>query len=295
MKKQTTIKCLLLGGILLLGGHLSAQINNGTNTLSNNSSSTGTSNTGSGSYSFSAGGTNLTTGQYSVALGYSNEASGAYSIAGTNNAESSGAYSTAFGYNTKAQGNFSMSLGFYSDASSTYSTVLGQYVNASAVNAMTIGKGVGSSGSSRLDNDIANSLMIGFGSNLPTLFIGPSSGLGTYGKVGIGTSNVDCGANCDDYRLFVTDGIKTEKVKVEVASTAGWADYVFEKGYNLQNLKEVEDYIKENKHLPNVPSAKEVVEDGVNLGEMDAILLRKIEELTLYIIDLEKKVEELKK
>ena len=98
--------------------------------------------------------------------------------------------------------------------------------------------------------------------------------------------------DCKDYRLFVKDGIKTEKVKVEVASENGWADYVFAKDYKLTSLEEVEKHILENKHLPNVPSAKEVVKNGINVAEMDAKLLEKIEELTLYLIEQNKKINE---
>lgn len=107
------------------------------------------------------------------------------------------------------------------------------------------------------------------------------------GKVAMGTSNYNC-ASCAGYRLFVKDGIKTEKVKVEIASANGWADYVFEKDYKLMPLAELEKQIKEKGHLPNIPSASEVFENGINLGEMDAKLLAKIEELTLYTIDLNK-------
>lgn len=74
-----------------------------------------------------------------------------------------------------------------------------------------------------------------------------------------------------------------------------WADFVFEKNYSLTPLNEVEKYYNENKHLKDVPSAKDVKENGINSAEMDAILLQKIEELTLYTVDLNKQVQELKK
>lgn len=101
-------------------------------------------------------------------------------------------------------------------------------------------------------------------------------------------------SDCNQFRLFVKDGIRTEKVKVDVASANGWADYVFRKDYKLRSLEEVEKHIEEKGHLPNIPSAEEVVKNGVNLGEMDAKLLEKIEELTLYMIQLNKEVKELK-
>jgi hypothetical protein len=113
------------------------------------------------------------------------------------------------------------------------------------------------------------------------------------GKLFLGTSaNISC-SDCNDYRLFVKNGIRTEKVKVDIASANGWADYVFKKGYKLNTLDAVEKHIEEKGHLPNIPSAAEVEKNGINLGEMDAKLLEKIEELTLYVIKLNKDVKKL--
>lgn len=77
--------------------------------------------------------------------------------------------------------------------------------------------------------------------------------------------------------------------EVEVKANV-WADYVFKKDYKLRTLEEVEKHIEQKGHLPNIPSAKEVEKDGINLGEMDARLLEKIEELTLYSIEQNKKL-----
>lgn len=100
--------------------------------------------------------------------------------------------------------------------------------------------------------------------------------------------------NVPGYKLFVDQGILTEKVKVAVATSAQWSDYVFAKEYKLMPLTEVEKFVKTNNHLPNVPSAAEMVKNGNNLGETDAKLLEKIEELTLYMIDMKKDNEFLK-
>lgn len=114
------------------------------------------------------------------------------------------------------------------------------------------------------------------------------------GKTLIGSYfDFDSCTDCNEYKLFVRQGIRTEKVKVDIASGV-WADYVFKNDYNLKPLEEVEAFINTNGHLPNVPSAKEIETEGLNLGEMDAKLLEKIEELTLYIIELKKEVNELK-
>jgi hypothetical protein len=93
------------------------------------------------------------------------------------------------------------------------------------------------------------------------------------------------------YRLYVEDGILTERLKVAVKTSADWADYVFAKDYALKSLDSVETYIQTNKHLPDVPSAAEVVNEGIDVAKMDAKLLQKIEELTLYVIDINKKVD----
>ena len=87
--------------------------------------------------------------------------------------------------------------------------------------------------------------------------------------------------------------IKAQEIEVTL-DVKDWPDFVFENDYTLMTLQETEDFIKENKHLPNVPSAAEVEANGVNLGEMNAILIQKVEELTLYILDLQKQINELK-
>ncbi|GAB3902186.1 TMF family protein [Spirosoma agri] len=97
------------------------------------------------------------------------------------------------------------------------------------------------------------------------------------------------------YKLFVAGGILTEKVKVAVKDSDEWADYVFADNYKLRNLNEVSRFVQKNKHLPGVPSASEVAANGIDLGKMDAKLLEKIEELTLYVIELKKENQQIKK
>jgi hypothetical protein len=96
------------------------------------------------------------------------------------------------------------------------------------------------------------------------------------------------------YGLYVQGGVLTEKVRCAVVNGTNWADYVFNKDYKLLSLGEVETYINKNKHLPDVPSAEEVVKDGIDMATMDAKLLQKIEELTLYMIEMKKENEKLK-
>ncbi len=95
------------------------------------------------------------------------------------------------------------------------------------------------------------------------------------------------------YGLYVEKGILTEKVRVAVKNSSEWADYVFAPSYKLRKLEEVEAFIKSHGHLPGVPSAEQVVSEGVDMAKMDAKLLEKIEELTLYVIELEKKSEQI--
>ncbi len=97
------------------------------------------------------------------------------------------------------------------------------------------------------------------------------------------------------YKLFVQTGILTEKLRVSVVNSATWADYVFDKNYKLKTINEVESFIIANKHLPGVLSASEVEKAGVDMIEMDSKLLEKIEELTLYIIEQNKRIELLEK
>lgn len=104
-------------------------------------------------------------------------------------------------------------------------------------------------------------------------------------------SNVGIGSLPNaSYKLSINGTARTKEVIVET----GWADYVFEKEYKLSSLSEVESFIKENKHLPDVPSAKEIQEKGAFVGELMTKMMQKIEELTLYSIEQDKKIEKLK-
>lgn len=110
------------------------------------------------------------------------------------------------------------------------------------------------------------------------------------GNVGIGTTNPLAKLSVNGAGTF--NG-KVKCTEIEVLLTA-WPDHVFKSDYSLMPLDEVENFISVNKHLPGVPSEKEVLVNGNNLGEMDAVLLKKIEELTLYVIQLKKETEMLK-
>ncbi len=129
-------------------------------------------------------------------------------------------------------------------------------------------------------NGVADGYIVGRNDNIESMFVIHSDGP-TYfngGNVGIGTDS-------PDEKLTVKGTVHAEEVKVDL--TVPGPDYVFEKDYPLPALEEVKAYIDEHEHLPEVPSAKEMEEEGVNVGEMEMVLLKKVEELTLYVIDLE--------
>lgn len=96
------------------------------------------------------------------------------------------------------------------------------------------------------------------------------------------------------YGLLVQKGILTEKLKVATLTSGDWADYVFEEGYKRMSIEEVEKYIQENKHLPNVPTTEQMLANGNDVMKTDAKLLEKIEELTLYMIEMNKEIKALK-
>jgi hypothetical protein len=118
------------------------------------------------------------------------------------------------------------------------------------------------------------------------LYLGYDQTTDTYvnGKLGIGTTQ-------PDYPLTVNGSVHAKEVRVDLNVPA--PDYVFENEYKLASLDEIKSYIDQNKHLPEVPSAKEMEKNGVQLGEMNMLLLKKIEELTLHIIKQEERIKKL--
>lgn len=131
----------------------------------------------------------------------------------------------------------------------------------------------------------ANKISVGTDSN--AMNFSASSYSFTTGKVGIGCENT-----AEEFALAVKGGILTDDVLIR--SQQQWPDYVFGKDYNLMSLPELKRYISENRHLPDMPSETEVAGDGVSVGEMQALLLRKVEELTLYTIQQQEMIERLR-
>lgn len=266
---------------------------------------------------------------------------------GSNQNVASGNYSATIGASCESTGAFSFSVGYYAKANASSALALGRYVKSQATNAMVIGSGTGNTDTKTLINKTPNSLMVGFNSSVPTLFVSNSSGFNSTGKVGIGNvinpesklhiksdANEDAGIileptnntqmayfqiydkehkiivnkdkgmmflsqndkmsfealNVDiNAKLAVTGGILTSEVLVKEVSE--WYDYVFDDDYQLKPIAELETYINEKGHLPDMPSEKDVLNEGYALVEMDGLLLKKIEELTLYTIELHKLIE----
>ena len=115
-----------------------------------------------------------------------------------------------------------------------------------------------------------------------------------YTGAGVNSGNVGIGTPNPDAKLAVKGQIHAQEVKVDLNGAVA-PDYVFASNYQLPTLDYIKTYIDQYKHLPEVPSAKEMETNGVNLGEMNMLLLKKIEELTLHLISQEKRIKELEK
>ena len=130
----------------------------------------------------------------------------------------------------------------------------------------------------KVDNDGELTLSSLSGTNLGSLVLN--------GRVGINITN-----ESDTYVLAVNGGVLTDEVFIKKVEE--WFDHVFAKDYKLMSLHDLHSYINTNGHLPEVPAETVVLEEGYNLGEMQGILLKKIEELTLYTIEQQQQIERL--
>lgn len=130
------------------------------------------------------------------------------------------------------------------------------------------------------------SMGVNSGSRLDLIKISNGNTILGTSEAGASLGNIGIGTTIPDSKLTVKGTIHTQEVKVDL-SVPG-PDYVFETSYKLPSLQELNAYIKLNRHLPEVPSARSMEENGVKLGEMNMLLLKKVEELTLYVIELQK-------
>ncbi|MCC7301457.1 MAG: hypothetical protein IT233_02335 [Bacteroidia bacterium] len=174
-------------------------------------------------------------------------------------------------------------------ASGDHSISLGYQVRAAGFNAVVIGSNPTGS-PTYFTNYTTNSLMVGFNSDRPTLYVSSSGGAGTTGVVCIGTTVLP---NGPQYKLAVAGTILSHEV--EVVAPTQWPDYVFEKDYKLMSLDERKAYLEKHRHLPYVSSAEELGKNGIAVAEMFKSLTKNIEELNLYIFQQQEQIRTLEK
>lgn len=228
---------------------------------------------------------NTADGPGAFAVGQNNTANGSSGIAAGANCSAGGTSAIAFGQNSVASGNFSIAMGLNAEANGTFSQAYGEYVTASGLNSIVIGGGVSSG--NPLSNSIDNSLAVGFNGTSATFFVGPPATAGQIGQVGIGTTSIPTG-----HVLAIGGSMISEAVEIRLQ--ADWPDYVFQDSYRLMSFDELEAFVRSRHHLPGVPSEAALREHGLNVEDMQAALLKQVEELTLRIIDLNKEIEALK-
>jgi hypothetical protein len=305
-------------------GYQAGKVSTGLNNafFGNNSglaNTTGTQNLFSGQ----ASGSQNTTGSYNVYLGRiagNSNTTGSYNTvtgygAGSNNGcqlavcTTTGTNNSFYGANSGITTNGGNENAFFGsstgskNSSGSNNTYLGFGAgkNNDGSGNVFVGSNAGPS-ANQLGSTLSNTLFIDNSINTNPLIWGDFAAdqLKLNGKVAIGGNSTTAfgtipttvgGVNISGYTLFVKGGLLTEEIRVALPTT--WADYVFAKDYDLKPLSEVEEFIAQNNHLPNVPSAAQIKEEGINVAQMARIQQEKIEELTLYIIAQNKRIEAL--
>lgn len=237
--------------------------------------------------SFACGINTIASGQYSTAMGGNTTASANSSFSIGSNTIASGIASTSTGYFSKSQGNYSFSIGNRTTSSGVSTFSAGYYTIAQSYNSFVIGQynfapGTYNSSTWALTDPL---FVIGNGTNAST-----RNNALTVLKNGNVLIDKSTQVN-STYKLDVNGKMRALEI---VVNTTG-ADFVFEEDYKLMPLAVLEQKIKANKHLPEIASASEMQANGVGLGELNTKLLQKTEELTLYIIELNKRIEQLEK
>jgi hypothetical protein len=158
------------------------------------------------------------------------------------------------------------------------------------VGRMRIRNGNGSAGTWFMN--AANTVDAGFVGMLNDNYVGLyGTGIGWGFVMNTTSGNVGIGTFTPAYKLDVCGTIRAKELRVE----SGWCDYVFEKNYKLRTIAELEQFINDNKHLPGIATASEVEKEGLKVAEMNKAMMEKIEELTLYVIQLSKENKKLQK
>ncbi|OGE83864.1 MAG: hypothetical protein A2Y39_06950 [Candidatus Delongbacteria bacterium GWF2_40_14] len=258
-----------------------------------NSTATGCYSAASGSYSTALGYYSTASGTASTALGGYCTASGSRAFAVGHSCEASGAWvPIAIGSAAKATANNTVAIGTSCEANAEASLVFGISCKTQAkdstytdpVHAIAMG--------SSMVNNYINSMMVGFSTDNPSLFVSNRKVCVGFTKAlidSIYTSNLS-GESNSDKELLVNGKIVGKELELK---TDVWADYVFKKDYELKPLSVVEKHIIENGHLPGIIPEVDALKNGVNVGDVQVKLLEKIEELTLYLIEQDKQIKEL--
>jgi hypothetical protein len=210
------------------------------------------------------------------------------------------------------QGGYNGDMAFYTDGDNVNNSNVVERMRITSAGNIGVGTAAPSvkfdvigSGAANTDLRVNGRIQTGDASNfggmwvsstLP-MFIGQtnSNSLGLYNNgwrlIADNNGNVGIGTTSPNQKLTVNGTIYGKEVKVDL--NVPGPDYVFEKDYKLLSLEEIKSYIDQHKHLPEVPSAKEMEQNGINVSEMNMILLRKIEELTLHVIEQNKLINQL--
>jgi hypothetical protein len=266
---------------------------------------------------------------FQLTTGINNTSFGYLSLYST----TTGSHNGAFGYGAlqnNVSGNYNFAMGSNALLTNT-SGAFNMAVGAHALILNTTGSQNSAIGSNALQSNTIGSNNIGIGYNAGysnqtgdgNIFIGANAGFNETGNAKLYIANTSTttpliygdfsakyvtigdvtpalrtqGVATGGYNLLVKGGILTEKVKVALAQAGtDWADYVFEPEYKAKmlSLEEVEKFTLKNKHLPNVPSADEMVKSGLDVAQTSKMFMEKIEELTLYMIELNKEIKALK-
>jgi hypothetical protein len=218
----------------------------------------------------------LNTGRYNTAIGHGslvavttgneNNAVGHNALAGN----SSGSRNAAFG-----------NMALLDNITGSGNTAIGTEAGRTALGSGNVFVGTRAG----MNETGSNKFYVGNGATTALLYGDISTG-----QLLIGNANPTGYVFKGQRKLNVLGGILADSVRVAISAI--WADYVFDDNYALKPLEELSNYIKENKHLPNIPTAKEVATNGIELGQMNLQLVEKIEELTLYILDLERRLKQ---
>ena len=331
MNKNNYVLIWIFAAVLFSVQEMKAQVNFNSNIVidSTLSSAVGRGNTSNGTCSFVGGDNSTASGLNSFAFGRQASSTGANSVAIGYCASSNGVISFAFGKHITSNQNSSMTIGFgqidhplvnnvsYSIAMGVGSNIPTFLITDSHFVGKTGKVAIGNTSEPQAKLHIrsdegeeagiilepkqpeTNSTFIRLHDENHGISVGTNgemcinSGaennqlpLTLNGKVGINAAN-----DIEGFSLTVGGGIITDEVLIK--DVGAWHDYVFGKNYGLMPLNELKAYISENQHLPDVPSEKEVMENGIELSEMQGILLKKIEELTLYTLKQQEIIESL--